>query len=385
MTKSRRILALIAVSAAVVALWMACGPGEYSRQAEAQQAANGQQDMQANLDQAAAAVVAAAEQGAHAARSEEQLLKRTDLSVEALRILGQLGARDTDAQAEKLLDDVQANASPAAAEVIIRMRLARKLQRWSQLSKTEREKAIDRFVSDVQNEGLTPGHADLLLRLADNLEMSNQQELAAQAVNALLPAFRDSTEPSVERRTPIMEGIAHRLNLVGKPFELEGTLLDGAEFDWSGYRGKVVLVDFFANWCGVCREEVPIILQAYRAYRDKGFEVVGVSLDEKPALAEAYRQETGFDFPTLFSSDPRAMEWKHPMATKYGVTSLPRAILVDQLGNVVDTIARGPRLIQHLRELLGPPSTGLGGLGDLNAEPPGESDDRSAVAPAAFE
>jgi len=296
-----------------------------------------------------------------------------------------LGASDIDVKAAKLLDDVQAKASPDAAEVIVRMRLARELQQWSKLSAAEREKAINRFVSDVQAEGLTPGHADLLLRLTDNLEMGGQGKLAASALTTLLPAFKSSSEPSVQRRAPLMEGIVRRLDLVGKPFELEGTLLDGSEFDWNSYRGKVVLVDFFANWCGVCREEVPIVLQAHRAYKDRGFEVVGVSLDKQPQLAEMYRQETGFEFPTLFSNDPRAMEWKSPMATKYGVTSLPRAILVDQEGKVVATVARGERLFQHLRELLGPPANGLGGLGEVNGAPGGESEGDSDVVPAGFE
>jgi thiol-disulfide isomerase/thioredoxin len=392
MSKSRRVVALIVAPLVLVGLWLAYGPSDFSPQADAQQTAEaeegagGEQGMQANLDRAAASIVAAAEQGAHEARSEDQLLERTDLSVEALRILGLLGATDTNAQADKLLDHMQEHASPAAAEVIIRMRLGRQLQRWSQLSKADREKSITRFVADIEKEGLTPGHADLLLRLTDNLEMGNQRELAAQAVSALLPAFKGSSEPSLQRRTPVMEGLVRRLDLVGKPLELEGTLLDGSEFDWGEYRGKVVLVDFFANWCGVCREEVPVVMECYRAYRDKGFEVVGVSLDKHPQLANMYRKETGFDFPTLFSAEPRAMEWKSPMAVKYGVTSLPRAILVDQQGNVVDTVARGPRLLNNLQKLLGPPSAAIGGAApEIGEGPSGELDGQSGVVPAAFE
>jgi thiol-disulfide isomerase/thioredoxin len=257
------------------------------------------------------------------------------------------------------------------------------------LSKSEREKALTRFVSDVKSEGLTPGHADLLLRLTDNLEVGGQGELAATAIRDLFPAFQSSSEPSVQRRTPVMEGTVKRLEAIGQPLEMEGTLLDGTEFDWSAYRGKVVLVDFFANWCGVCREEVPIVMQAHRAYRNKGFEVVGVSLDKHPQLAEMYRRETGFQFPTLFSSDPRAMEWKNPLAVKYGVTSLPRAILIDQEGNVVTTVARGERLFAHLRDLLGPPNSSLGsndaGESDAATESAAPADSDSEVAPASFE
>jgi thiol-disulfide isomerase/thioredoxin len=385
MLNSRRVFVLFALSLALVAAWLVYGLGDASHQAIAEQPAAGN-DMQANLDQAAEAIVAAAKQGVHASQSEDEVLSRTDLSVEALRLLGELGADKADALAGQLLDDVQTSGSPAVKEVVIRMRLARELQRWSQLTRSEREKAVNRFVSDVNSEGLTPSHADLITRLSDNLEMSGQADLARDAVSALLPAFQKSSEPVIQRRTPLMEGVVRRLDIIGKPLELEGTLLDGAEFDWAAYRGKVVLVDFFANWCGVCREEVPTILQVYRAYKDKGFEVVGVSLDRSPALADAYRRQTGFQFPTIFSSDPQTMEWKNPLAVKYGVTALPRAILVDQQGNVVDTIARGPRLVQHLRELLGPGGASLGGrVGEVGDGATGEFGEETGVVPTGFE
>ena len=385
MINSRRILALFAMSLAVFAVWMLCGSGAVNPQAQAQEKAAGANgDMQGKLNQAAESIVAAAEQGVHQSGSPDQLLERVDLSVEALRILGLLGATNTDAQATKLLDDIQAKAGPEAAEVIVRMRLARQLQRWGELNKAEREKAMDRFVTDVQSTGLTPSHADLLLRLTDNLEMNGQGQYVGRAISGLLPEFRSSTEPGIQRRTPVMEGIVRRLESVGKPFELEGKLLDGSDFDWESYRGKVVLVDFFANWCGVCREEAPFVVQVYRAYRDKGFAIVGVSLDKQPQLAEAYRRETGFQFPTLFSSDPRAMEWKNPLAVKYGVTSLPRAILVDQEGNVVTTVARGENLVEQLNKLLGPPAGGLGDAGDA-AAPGEELETDSNVVPASFD
>jgi thiol-disulfide isomerase/thioredoxin len=385
MNFSRLVFAVIGVTVALGAAWFVVGTDGVSQRAVAEEPAAGG-DMQANLDRAVEAVVAAAKQGVQESQSPEEILQRTDMSVETLRLLGELGSSTASLQAEKLLDDVQASAEPQVAEVITRMRLARQLQHWSKMSRGDREKAIDRFVADVKKDGLTPSHADLVMRLADNLEMGEQPDLAKRAVTELIPLFQSSTEPMIQRRTPVMEGVVRRLDVIGKPLELEGKLLDGAEFDWESYRGKVVLVDFFANWCGVCREEVPTILQAYRAYHDKGFEVVGVSLDRQAQLAEQYRKQTGFQFPTLFSDDPRAMEWKSPLAEKYGVTSLPRAILVDQNGNVVDTVARGERLIQNLQDLLGPAGGAVGRrVGDLNIEPASETSESSGVVPTSFD
>jgi thiol-disulfide isomerase/thioredoxin len=386
MLSSRRVLALFAVVLVVFAVWLIYGSGDVSQQAVAEEPSAGAGDVQSNLDQAAESIVAAAQQGVKATKSDEEVLSRVDLSVEALRLIGELGGENADTLAGQLLDEVQKSGSPAVKEVIVRMRLAREMQRWSQLTRSEREKAIGRFVSDVKQEGLTPGHADLVMRLSDNLEMGNQRELAKAAVEPLIPLFAKSAEPSIQRRATLMEGIVRRLDLIGKPLELEGTTLDGAEFDWESYRGKVVLVDFFANWCGVCREEVPTVLQAYRVFHDKGFEVVGVSLDRSPALAEAYRKQTGFQFPTLFSADPQAMEWKSPLAVKYGITALPRAILVDQEGNVVDTFARGPRLGQLLGDLLGGGRAPLGGpVGKSSEQPTSEFGESTDVVPTSFE
>lgn len=110
------------------------------------------------------------------------------------------------------------------------------------------------------------------------------------------------------------------------PFHL--TPINGAKINFpDDYKGKVVLLDFWATWCGPCRRELPNVVSAYQKYHDKGFEVVSVSLDESgqgPQVLQ-FMQQNGMTWPQIYDGG----FWKAAVAVEYGVQSIPCPVVVD--------------------------------------------------------
>ncbi|MCD6020243.1 MAG: hypothetical protein K0S53_3364 [Bacteroidetes bacterium] len=116
----------------------------------------------------------------------------------------------------------------------------------------------------------------------------------------------------------------------------------------SSLRGKVVLIDFWASWCGPCRKELPNVKRAYEKYKNKGFEILGVSLDkDRDAWLEAISKE-GLTWPQV--SDLKF--WQSEACQIYAVQSIPYTVLVDKEGKIIATDLRGAELDKKLAEVL---------------------------------
>jgi thiol-disulfide isomerase/thioredoxin len=125
----------------------------------------------------------------------------------------------------------------------------------------------------------------------------------------------------------------------------------GREVSLSSLRGKVVLLDFWASWCGPCRKENPNVVRAYAKYKEKGFTVFSVSLDDNRERWVAAIQQDQL----LWESHVSDLKgWNSSAAKLYGVKSIPATFLLDKDGKVVATNLRGAELEQKLEELLAP-------------------------------
>jgi thiol-disulfide isomerase/thioredoxin len=117
----------------------------------------------------------------------------------------------------------------------------------------------------------------------------------------------------------------------------------------SSLKGKVVLVDFWASWCGPCRRENPNVVKLYKKYRAKGFEVFSVSLDNDPVAWKKAIADDGLIWPNHVSD---LLGWQTPLVQTYRFDGIPFTVLVDRSGSIVATGLRGPALEQKLIELL---------------------------------
>jgi thiol-disulfide isomerase/thioredoxin len=138
---------------------------------------------------------------------------------------------------------------------------------------------------------------------------------------------------------------------VGKVFpDFSEQDMNGKPLSIANYKGKVVLIDFWATWCGPCLAELPNVVEAYKKYHERGFEIIGVSLDRADAREKLVEFTKNREMPWPQFYDGKY--WENKLSTKYGIRSIPATFLLDGEGRVIAKNLRGAALDAELAKRL---------------------------------
>jgi peroxiredoxin len=136
---------------------------------------------------------------------------------------------------------------------------------------------------------------------------------------------------------------------VGKTFpDFKVKDLEGKELTLSSHKGKVVLIDFWATWCGPCMQETPNVIAAYKSYHSKGFEIIGISFDKDEAALKRVMKNKGMTWRQYFDGKG----WSNKLGKKYGISSIPATFLIGKDGKIIAKNLHGKALGEAIAKAL---------------------------------
>lgn len=216
-------------------------------------------------------------------------------------------------------------------------------QRQAKMNELEakEEKAMDMIYNTIEQNITNAVGIHLLPSYASAFSEEKQQALVEK-----VPA--EMINDNIKRIKDHLDLVAK--TAVGQKFaDFEMKTPEGNNVKLSDFvsKNKYTLVDFWASWCGPCRQEMPNVVEAYKIFKPKGFEIVGVSLDRDEESWKKGIAELNITWPQM--SDVKY--WDCEAAKLYGVNAIPATVLIDQEGTIVERNLRGEALKKRLAEL----------------------------------
>ncbi|TKC04394.1 TlpA disulfide reductase family protein [Pedobacter frigoris] len=264
-------------------------------------------------------------------------IKGTADSLHALKVTGSKTQTEADAfeASQKHLDD----------QLMPLYQKYGKLGKEEQLALEEKINGIRKQMREMENTYIAahPESAVSLAMVTDRAGMGSYQDIQT-IYEKLGPKMKASAEGKrLSERLTVLK----RSSIGEQMLNFTQNDMEGKPVSFASFKGKYVLVDFWASWCGPCRAENPNVLKAYNTYKDKNFTVVGISLDDKGDNWKKAVKDDGMPWTQL--SDLKG--WKNEVSTYYGIMGIPSTLLVDPQGKIIAKDLRGEMLNKKLEEL----------------------------------
>lgn len=193
-------------------------------------------------------------------------------------------------------------------------------------------------------------HTPVLMYALDFLHPTKDKALILSEITRLskeYPWLAEAKQKRIDMANA--EAIAKKTGIGAVAMDFTQNNTAGKAVKLSDYRGKYVLLDFWASWCGPCRAENPNVLDNYEKYHSKGLEILGVSLDDKKDAWLKAIKDDGLEWAHV--SDLKG--WKNDVAKEYNIRAVPSNFLIDKEGKIVAVDLRGEELTQRLAEIFG--------------------------------
>jgi thiol-disulfide isomerase/thioredoxin len=199
-------------------------------------------------------------------------------------------------------------------------------------------KSLEQYITDYP---ASPDAAEAMLQLGIAHEWAGQEDEAKKCYERIAHDFPGSSQAKKAA------GAAMRLDSVGKPISLSGKGLTGGTIDLADYRGKVVLIQYWATWCTPAKNDLPALKQLAAKY-GKDFTVLGVSLDTNPRELGSYLADNAVSWPQIFEEGGPESR----LADALGIITVPTMILVDRQGRVVNRNIQTAEIEPELKKLV---------------------------------